>query len=158
MFGVSHPTVRAWVRRGCPVIQKARKGTEWQLDTVAVFEWQKEQTALNIAGDISGLDIDEAKRRKLAAEAALCELDLAKVRGDVISIKEVGDVWLDIVSASRSRMLSIPAKVAAMIAPITSPMKIRSLLEAEIEEALDELNRFDQGNDTGSKGSAKKGS
>jgi len=147
--GVSLPTVRAWVRRGCPYENKGGRGREWAFDTVSVFEWHKEQAALNAVGDISSLDIDEARRRKVAAEAALCELDLSKARGDVISLSEVGSVWLDIVSSARSRMLSIPAKMSNVIAPETDPQVIRDLLEAELEEALEELSRFDQGNITG---------
>ncbi len=143
--GVTFPTIRAWVRKGMPTLREGGQGTTWQFDSATVFEWHKKQAAINAIGDVSRLDIDEARRRKLAAEAALCELDLSKARGDVISISEVGAVWLDIVSAARSRMLSIPAKMAAVIAPESDPMKIRELLETEIEESLDELSRFEQG-------------
>jgi len=152
---ISLPTVRAWVRRGCPYKQKGARGKEWLFNTADVFEWREEQAALNAIGDTSSLDIDEAKRRKMAAEAALCELELSKARGDVVSLAEVGAVWLDIVSSARSRMLSIPAKMAAIIAPESDPMAIRALLEAELEESLDELSRFEQGDVTGGESSAE---
>ncbi len=147
LYGVHRNTISAWVRRGMPYLEKANRsaGREWAFDSAMVMEWREDQAAINAIGDVSSLDIDEARRRKLAAEAALAELDLSRVRGDSISISEVGAVWLDIVSASRSRMLSIPQKLAMLVASESDPMKIRSILEAEIEEALDELSRFEQG-------------
>lgn len=152
MSGVHRNTFMAWVRRGLPYIQKANRnrGVDWQFDSACVIEWREEQAALNAVGDITALDIDEARRRKVSAEAAICELNLSKARGDVISLAEVSVVWLDIVSAARSRLLSIPAKMAAILSPKSDPMEIRGLLEAEIEESLDELSRFEQGDVAGS--------
>jgi phage terminase Nu1 subunit (DNA packaging protein) len=140
--GVSLPTVRAWVRRGCPYVEKGNKGKEWQFDTVGVIEWQKEQAALSAVGDVSTLDIEEARRRKLAAEAALSELDLSKARGELVSLEDVSTVWLEITTAARSQLLALPSKMAAIVAPLSDPAEIRTLLEAEIEEALEELSRF----------------
>ena len=39
VFGVALTTVDAWVRRGCPVIERGRRGVAYRFDSAAVFEW-----------------------------------------------------------------------------------------------------------------------
>jgi phage terminase Nu1 subunit (DNA packaging protein) len=39
-FGVSLPTVEAWLRRGAPYIQKGSKGISWQIDLLEVARWK----------------------------------------------------------------------------------------------------------------------
>lgn len=38
-FGVSVPTVDAWIRRGCPHLQRGNRGLSWVFDIKAVAEW-----------------------------------------------------------------------------------------------------------------------
>jgi terminase small subunit / prophage DNA-packing protein len=38
-FGVSVPTVDAWIRRGCPHLQRGNRGLSWIFDIKAVAEW-----------------------------------------------------------------------------------------------------------------------
>ena len=38
-FEVSVPTVDAWLRRGCPYVQRGDKGKSWQLDLLEVARW-----------------------------------------------------------------------------------------------------------------------
>jgi phage terminase Nu1 subunit (DNA packaging protein) len=130
-----------------PFLEKAdrKTGKEWEFDSVAVAEWREGRAAVNAAGNTEALDIEEAKRRKLASEAALSELELSKARGEVVPFSEVSKSWLSIVTAVRSRLLSIPTKLAMVVAPETDPVKIKLTLESEIAEALDELSRYNTG-------------
>src|SRR5689334_3744886 len=45
IFGVSLPTVDAWVRGGCPYLQRADRdrGIPWQFNTAAVIAWCDER-------------------------------------------------------------------------------------------------------------------
>lgn len=40
LFEVSLPTVDAWVRKGCPVIERGSKGRPWQFSSADVFDWR----------------------------------------------------------------------------------------------------------------------
>ena len=39
LFGVSEVTVDAWIRKGCPIIQRGSKGVAWQINSAAVSNW-----------------------------------------------------------------------------------------------------------------------
>ena len=39
VFGVSLPTIDAWVRKGCPFVEKGGRGQEWQFNTAQVSKW-----------------------------------------------------------------------------------------------------------------------
>ncbi len=153
LFGVSTRTVTDWQNTdGFP--QPRVDGRQRWYPASAVLQWWFDREVLKVIEGENGpsLNLNDARTklavaqtRKAEVETQMKEVELSKTRGDVISISAVADVWLDIVSAARSRMLSIPAKMASVIAPESDPMKIRELLETEIEESLDELSRFEQG-------------
>ena len=39
-FEVSLPTVDAWIRRGCPVVQRGSRGVPWVFDILEVARWR----------------------------------------------------------------------------------------------------------------------
>jgi hypothetical protein len=39
-FEVTLPTVDAWVRKGCPILQRGGRGISWELDVFAVYAWR----------------------------------------------------------------------------------------------------------------------
>ena len=89
ILGVSLPTITSKVSKGMPFEQRGGRGREWTFDTAAVFEWEKEQAIINATGDLSSVTDDELKRRKLAAETTLVELEAGKKRGDLIPREEI---------------------------------------------------------------------
>lgn len=40
IFEVSLPTVDAWVRKGCPVVERGGRGRDWQFYCPDVFNWR----------------------------------------------------------------------------------------------------------------------
>jgi len=139
-FGVSLPTVTSWVKRGCPYVQAGGKGREWRFNTHEVAEWREQQAYANAVGSSSDWDLEEARRRREAAEAALKEMELAKARGEVVEIEAVADIVGDDYSRVRARLLSIPPKCAPLAIRAESVMEIREILDDGIRAALDELS------------------
>ncbi len=39
-YDVTISTIEAWIRRGCPVVQRGRRGSPWILDLLAIAEWR----------------------------------------------------------------------------------------------------------------------
>lgn len=138
-LGVSLPTVTSWVRKGCPYVEKGSKARPWIFNTASVIAWREDQAALNAVGDTASLDIDEARRRKLAAEAAMVELDLSKRRGEVIEIEEVAGVVGDDYANVRAKLLALPTKLAPQLIGIEDPAECQALIERGVAEALEEL-------------------
>lgn len=138
--GVSLPTARSWPRRGCPYVQKGGAGREWQFNTADVAQWREEQAALAAVGDTSTLDIEEARRRKTAAEAAMVELDLAKRRGELVEIESIADIVGEEYTRLRARLLALPVKMAPMMETAASLQERRETIENAITECLAELS------------------
>ena len=89
------------------------------------------------APDVIDLNVECA--RKIKAEAELAEIELAKEREDLIQVDAVRQVWGELVIAAKSRLLSIPAKLAPVVAVEDAPATCKYLVEEQIIEALDEL-------------------
>ena len=59
-FGVSLPTVEAWVRKGMPVQQQGSRGVAWVIDLLAAAEWR---FAGSTGGDSDPEDMPPAERK-----------------------------------------------------------------------------------------------
>ncbi len=77
------------------------------------------------ANVIRMLTLDEARTRKLSAEAELAELELAKVRGDLVRTEDVIKAWEDVLRAMKAKLLGIPSKSAPILAAENNPQNPR---------------------------------
>lgn len=143
LHDVSLPTVSAWVRKGCPVIERGGKGKQWIFDSAAVATWREDQAVLSAVGDTDKLDIDEARRRKTAAEAALAELELSKQKGEVAEIELISKVIGEEYAKCRAKLLSIPTRLSPLLMTIDGEGDAGQILEDAITDALSELSSDD---------------
>lgn len=139
MFGKSLPGIQLWISKGCPYVTKGGGGKQWVFDSAEVSAWREAQVILQAQGDTKSLDIDEARRRKLAAEAAITELELAKLRGDVIEIDAVAAVVGDDYANVRAKLLSMATKLAPQLLGTDDLPQCKALIERCVYEALEEL-------------------
>jgi terminase small subunit / prophage DNA-packing protein len=139
LHGVSLPTIDSWIRKGCPFTQRGSKGKEWQFDSAAIVEWLLTKAVEDATGDISKVSYVEAKRRKVAAQAALAEYELAERRKELISVEDVIDQISKEYSNCRSRLFNIPSNIAPILVTLKTEAEIRDRIRAEISEALSEL-------------------
>lgn len=94
------------------------------------------------ANAIRMLTLDEARTRKLTAEAELAEIELAKAKGDLVPTEMVIKAWIDVLSAMKAKLLAIPSKAAPVLAAEDNPGEVQKLLDSELEEALNELSNY----------------
>lgn len=96
-------------------------------------------------------DKDEVKKmayqRKLIAEAdkeeaiaAIKQLELKKLQGELVNAEEVEAVLSDYVSKARAKFINIPAKMALELSGL-EPQGIQARLTTVIDEALIELGQ-----------------
>lgn len=139
LFGVSLPTISQWLSKGMPFESKGTQGRKWSFNASEVVKWREAMIVSQAIGDTSGLDLDEARRRKLAAEAAMVELDLAKRKGEVIEIDAVAGVVGDDYANVRAKLLSLPTKLAPQLIGIDDVATCKALIERGVSEALEEF-------------------
>jgi len=92
---------------------------------------------------MANLDYEEARARKVAAEAQITELELAKVRGELVVAEDVVAAWSDTLSSLKAKIISIPSKAAPILASEDSAGGCQKVLEDLIREALEELSNYD---------------
>jgi len=102
----------------------------------------------NIWGDIDK-EAKRARREKEIAEAELKridvqikEIDLDVLRGKLIPIDKVIEDDQKIISLVRTRILAISAKVAPLLIGLRSIKRIKTIIDPELHEALNELSRI----------------
>ncbi len=88
-------------------------------------------------------DLDAETLRLTRAKADKAEISVEMLLGDTVRIEAVGQIWGDLVTAFRSRMLGLPNKMAAILALKEDPAEIRDLIMEEVRDALEDLARFD---------------
>jgi phage terminase Nu1 subunit (DNA packaging protein) len=62
-----------------------------------------------------GSSYDEARTRKVNAEAEIAELELARVHGTLVLAADVVQAWEDVLGALKGKLLSIPTKAAPVV-------------------------------------------
>lgn len=138
-LGISRTAFSQWIKKGCPYEQKGSQSGQWVFDTAAVIRWREEQAALNAMGDTADIDLDEARRRKTAAEAALVEIEVSKRRGEVIEIEHVAEAVGEDYANVKAKLLALPTKLAPQLIGMENPVEIQAILADMITEALEEL-------------------
>ena len=146
-FAVHRNTVSAWVKRGCPYVQKADRGRgqEWQFSTAEVAQWRTDQAVHDLVGDTTDVDKEELQKRKLAAETTIAEIDAATKRGEVADLVEIEKQWTNTLIELRSRLRQLPARVAPQIIGVKNLGEVKEILLDEIDETLTTLAyQFDE--------------
>ena len=93
-------------------------------------------------GIIIGSSYDEARTRKVNAEAEIAELELAKIRGTLCMTNDVVAAWESVLHACKAKFLALPTKVAPILATETDVVVAKDYLESAIREALTELSNY----------------
>jgi len=86
---------------------------------------------------------EEARARKVAAEAQIAELELAKVQGELVIAEDVVSAWADTLTGLKAKLISIPSKAAPIVASEDSAGGCQKVLDELIREALEELSNYD---------------
>ena len=90
-----------------------------------------------------GSSYDEARTRKVNAEAEIAELELAKIKGVLVVAEDVVKAWEDVLGAFKGKLLSVPSKAAPILAAELEAGMCQKVLEDLVAEVLTELSNYD---------------
>ncbi|MGE5546490.1 MAG: terminase small subunit [Solirubrobacterales bacterium] len=140
ILGKSLPTISAWVARaGFPVIEEGRQGKEWKFDTAQVIDWIEQQAVANVIGDAAKIDYEEARRRKMVAEATLAEIEVDRLSATVAPVDDiVAMVGMQFANV-RTRLLAIPSNCAMALARARKPAEASAIVQEAVIDAMSEL-------------------
>ena len=133
-LGMTGQSVGVWAtKEGAPVILKGgRRYAIWP----RFPEWYREQ----IQRATAPADLEEAKARKLAAEAELAEYQLAQARGEFIAVADLTTRVGPMLDTFRAKLLAIPGRLAPHVVACRDIADARDLLERELAVVLEELS------------------
>jgi hypothetical protein len=86
---------------------------------------------------------DEARTRKMNAEDEVAELNLQQIHGQLVLASDVVTAWEDVLTALKSKILSIPVKAAPVVSADSNTNSCKLVLEDLVNEALEELSNYD---------------
>ena len=89
-----------------------------------------------------GSDFDEARTRKINAEAEIAELNLAQIHGTLVVTDDVIKAWDDVLGAMKTKILSLPSKGAPVLSTETDTTVCKNILEDLVAEVLEELSGY----------------
>jgi len=137
-LGMTGQAVGQWADKAPPDMVRAVRGVRW-LKWPDFPVWYRQQ----LKQKERPADLDEARARKLAAEAELAELELERARGTLYHIDDVAAVWRDML-----RRIAAQGRAAAgRYAVRTVGLSDLRTSTAVWEEAMGDVMRDLQGKD-----------
>ena len=115
------------------------RGKEWQFDNSEVTTWRIDRKVAEATGT-ERADEEELRRRKLAAETELAELELAKARGDVVGVAQIERNLSVLFAEVRTNLRNVPDRVVSSLIGMTDEREFKSGLLREIDLVLAALS------------------
>lgn len=84
-------------------------------------------------------DLDAVKARHEIVKTEKTQLEVARMRGELLDYRDVRKAWGDIVHAVTQAMMNIPGQVAPIIRGMESVEMIAGILDGEIRRGLENL-------------------
>ncbi|WP_296645201.1 hypothetical protein [Roseinatronobacter sp.] len=104
-------------------------------------EASKKFEGITSAGDIEGvISLEEAKRRRAVADAAIREIDLDERAEKVAPIDVMQQQFADVLGRARERLYDIPGACAPDLVSMDDAVEIEELLMSRIDDAVTEFN------------------
>ncbi len=139
LLGVSLPTIRKYISEGMPFDQKGSLSRKWVFDMAKCISWSRDREVRNTVGDVTEVDIEGLRKRKLAAETTLAEIEAAQKKGEVVYISDVLKIRALEGFAVKAKLLAIPQRIDHILAASSDRKFCKETLTEEIIDALDEL-------------------
>ena len=109
------------------------EGGKYDLATF-VQRWVEYNMSLN-AGDMLE-DLDTVKARHEVIKTQKTELEVQRMRGQLIDVQEARKLWGDIVNTATQNLIHVPSKVAPLVKMMDNVEEIAQIMDTEIRAAL----------------------
>lgn len=122
------------------VIPRAERGRYEIAPAVQGYIKYLQDRAITGNGDI---DYATEKSRLTKAQADLAEIEVARSRGDVVGAEQLTRNLTNLFTEIRTNMRNIPGRVSSSLLGLTDERKMKTVLLAEIDQALTSLSEMD---------------
>ena len=133
---ITPQSLSAWTNRADAPCRKM--GTRVWVRDPEFFRWREGELKRDAKESASPGDFDTAKTRKMAAEAELAEIEVAKARADVVLVADYESALARVLDRLAARLRSLPIRLSHLGAAV------EEATEAECERIVIELNAWDE--------------
>lgn len=84
-------------------------------------------------------DLDLVKAKHEVVKTQKTELEVARMRGQLIDVQDVRRLWGDIANTVMQNMIHLPSKLAPMVQMMDNVELIASIIDEEIRKILNEI-------------------
>lgn len=130
-------SLSAWTKR--PDAPVRVEGTRVWVRDPDFFRWREQQLVKTAVEDAAPADFDEARARKVAAEAQKVELELAQMRGQLVTVADFEKVIGDVFDRVRARVVALPGRLAPLVVGHDSLAEVVAAIEPVVAEVLSDL-------------------
>lgn len=120
-------------KRGVTIVIPVPQGAVWYHD-YCVEKGRKEAQPTTL---------DEAKQRREAANAEIAELELAKLRNDLMTVVDGERAIADAFTRVRARLMNLAARIAGVVVGVQSIPDGLTRVDPLVQEVLEELRAAD---------------
>jgi phage terminase Nu1 subunit (DNA packaging protein) len=136
LTGYSMATIDRSFANGAPVLAKGTRKSGWKINSAAWIQWYVAHKVQELTDDPDRLDFDTAKAARMAADARLKEMQVARLEGQTLTIDELVALYTQESSDIRNQLMAIPGRLAIQIAAESDASKVQLMIEDEVNTAL----------------------
>lgn len=143
IFGVRAGTISKWVDAGMPSVSRpTTRGQEWSFNTKAVSDWLQERAVRSVIGDPANADTAELRRRKLAAEAEMAEMEADRLGRSLIPVDWAVEIFGGDLDVIKAKLETIPVRAAPLVVGQTNLGVVQRSLRKLVEEIKAEVRNY----------------
>ena len=101
----------------------------------------KMQTCETKSLSLERAQLAHEQSEKTRIEIEIKKIELAKTRGEFVSVEETGRAWENIALNLKAKLLAIPCKCASIILSLSSAIEVEKYLKKEMLEVLEMLSK-----------------
>lgn len=141
LLGVSDRRVRQLASEG--IFKRAAKGRYLLPDSIKTYiNMLKMESDIASSGEGNELDLEKEKAIHERIKRQQSEIKLALMKGEVHKSEEVEEVMTDMLASFRSKIITLPSKLAPMLTNKTNATDVREVLTKEMLEVLMEFKDY----------------
>ncbi|MCH7566001.1 MAG: hypothetical protein IH968_19510 [Gemmatimonadetes bacterium] len=134
VFGVSTRTIQRWEEEGLREARIGRRAT-YALPVAVAWRVDRERRESDV------MDFNEARARKMAAQAELTEIEVARARAEYIHVSDLDHLLAEPLARLRGRLLSFAGVVAPRLTePLEVPQAV-AIIDGAMAEFLEPISR-----------------
>ena len=135
IYGVTITTVYAWEK--LKLFKKGADGQIFFVDAVSGIYKHQKKLVMGKGGD----DLLIQRVRAATADAERKEIELAQLRGELVSTEEIKREAFNIARETRDAIENIPSRISAILAAESNEHQVKETLKNELRQALAGLSR-----------------